>query len=152
MHVDGFRFDLASILSRDESGRPLENPPILWDIESDPGLADAKLVAEAWDAAGLYQVGSFMPSGRVTVCGRVTLPVLLSLRVCADGHHRLGLHGQRLIHVARLGRDLAARAGIDQPLDNNVVIRSKTVPDHAQSIHDRAEFHRAHLYDTVIIY
>ena len=60
MHVDGFRFDLASILSRDESGRPLENPPILWDIESDPGLADAKLVAEAWDAAGLYQVGSFI--------------------------------------------------------------------------------------------
>ena len=60
MHVDGFRFDLASILSRDESGRPLENPPILWDIESDPGLADTKLVAEAWDAAGLYQVGSFI--------------------------------------------------------------------------------------------
>ena len=60
MHVDGFRFDLASILSRDESGRPLENPPILWDIESDPGLADTKLIAEAWDAAGLYQVGSFI--------------------------------------------------------------------------------------------
>ncbi|MBV8225699.1 MAG: glycogen debranching protein GlgX [Verrucomicrobia bacterium] len=60
MHVDGFRFDLASILSRDESGRPLENPPILWDIDSDPGLADAKLIAEAWDAAGLYQVGSFI--------------------------------------------------------------------------------------------
>ena len=59
MHVDGFRFDLASILSRDESGRPLENPPILWDIDSDPGLADTKLIAEAWDAAGLYQVGSF---------------------------------------------------------------------------------------------
>jgi isoamylase len=60
MHVDGFRFDLASILSRDESGRPLENPPILWDIDSDPGLADTKLIAEAWDAAGLYQVGSFI--------------------------------------------------------------------------------------------
>ena len=60
MHVDGFRFDLASILSRDESGHPMENPPILWDIDSDPALADTKLIAEAWDAAGLYQVGSFI--------------------------------------------------------------------------------------------
>jgi isoamylase len=60
MHVDGFRFDLASILSRDASGHPLPNPPVLWDIESDPALAGAKLFAEAWDAAGLYQVGSFV--------------------------------------------------------------------------------------------
>jgi isoamylase len=60
MHVDGFRFDLASILSRDEVGRPLPNPPVLWDIESDPLLAGTKLIAEAWDAAGLYQVGSFI--------------------------------------------------------------------------------------------
>jgi isoamylase len=60
MHVDGFRFDLASILSRDESGNPLPNPPVLWDIESDPLLAGTKLIAEAWDAAGLYQVGSFV--------------------------------------------------------------------------------------------
>ena len=60
MHVDGFRFDLASILSRDETGRPLENPPVLWDIESDPVLAGTKRIAEAWDAAGLYQVGSFI--------------------------------------------------------------------------------------------
>ena len=60
MHVDGFRFDLASILSRGEDGRPLPNPPILWDIESDPALAGTKLIAEAWDAAGLYQVGSFI--------------------------------------------------------------------------------------------
>jgi isoamylase len=59
MHVDGFRFDLASVLSRDESGRPLRRPPVLWDIESDPVLAGTKLIAEAWDAAGLYQVGSF---------------------------------------------------------------------------------------------
>jgi isoamylase len=59
MHVDGFRFDLASILDRDETGRPLENPPVLWDIDSDPVLAGTKLIAEAWDAAGLYQVGSF---------------------------------------------------------------------------------------------
>jgi glycogen operon protein len=60
MHVDGFRFDLASILSRDEAGRPMPNPPVLWDIESDPLLAGTKLIAEAWDAAGLYQVGSFI--------------------------------------------------------------------------------------------
>ena len=60
MHVDGFRFDLASVLSRDEMGRPLPNPPVLWDIESDPLLAGTKLIAEAWDAAGLYQVGSFV--------------------------------------------------------------------------------------------
>jgi isoamylase len=60
MHVDGFRFDLASILARDESGQLMPNPPVLWDIESDPALAGAKLIAEAWDAAGLYQVGSFI--------------------------------------------------------------------------------------------
>ncbi|HKI34149.1 MAG TPA: glycogen debranching protein GlgX [Gemmataceae bacterium] len=60
MHVDGFRFDLASILTRDASGHPLPNPPVLWDIESDPALAGTKLLAEAWDAAGLYQVGSFV--------------------------------------------------------------------------------------------
>jgi isoamylase len=60
MHIDGFRFDLASILTRDEAGRPLANPPVLWDIESDPLLAGTKLIAEAWDAAGLYQVGSFV--------------------------------------------------------------------------------------------
>jgi glycogen operon protein len=60
MHVDGFRFDLASILSRDEQGHPLANPPIVWDIETDPVLAGTKLIAEAWDAAGLYQVGTFV--------------------------------------------------------------------------------------------
>ena len=60
MHVDGFRFDLASILTRDATGKVLPNPPVLWDIESDPMLAGTKLIAEAWDAAGLYQVGSFV--------------------------------------------------------------------------------------------
>jgi isoamylase len=60
MHVDGFRFDLASILSRDSSGHLMSTPPVLWDIESDPELAGTKLIAEAWDAAGLYQVGSFI--------------------------------------------------------------------------------------------
>ena len=60
MHVDGFRFDLASILARDTSGEVMPNPPVLWDIESDPALAGTKMIAEAWDAAGLYQVGSFV--------------------------------------------------------------------------------------------
>ncbi len=60
MHVDGFRFDLASILSRDSQGHVMPTPPVLWDIESDPVLAGTKLIAEAWDAAGLYQVGSFV--------------------------------------------------------------------------------------------
>lgn len=60
MHVDGFRFDLASVMARDKKGRPQDDPPILWAIESDPVLARTKLIAEAWDAAGLYQVGSFI--------------------------------------------------------------------------------------------
>ncbi len=60
MHVDGFRFDLAAVLSRDEQGRLLASPPVLLDIESDPVLANVKLIAEAWDAAGLYQVGGFV--------------------------------------------------------------------------------------------
>jgi isoamylase len=61
--VDGFRFDLASILARDSSGHVMPNPPVLWDIESDPDLAGTKMIAEAWDAAGLYQVGSFVGDG-----------------------------------------------------------------------------------------
>jgi glycogen operon protein len=60
MHVDGFRFDLASILARDLEGHVLANPPVLWDIETDPVLSGVKIIAEAWDAAGLYQVGSFI--------------------------------------------------------------------------------------------
>ncbi len=59
MHVDGFRFDLASVLSRDTTGEPSNNPPILWMINTDPALAGTKIIAEAWDAAGLYQVGNF---------------------------------------------------------------------------------------------
>ncbi|MEU1289229.1 alpha-amylase family glycosyl hydrolase [Kitasatospora sp. NPDC005856] len=58
-HVDGFRFDLASVLVRAPDGTPLENPPLLEAIAADPVLRDTKLIAEAWDAAGLYQVGSF---------------------------------------------------------------------------------------------
>ncbi|MCI9681186.1 MAG: glycogen debranching protein GlgX [Lachnospiraceae bacterium] len=57
--VDGFRFDLASILSRNEDGTPMSNPPLLQSLAFDPILGDVKLIAEAWDAGGLYQVGSF---------------------------------------------------------------------------------------------
>jgi glycogen operon protein len=58
-HVDGFRFDLASVLSRDRNGELLPNPPLVETIAEDPLLADTKIIAEAWDAAGAYQVGSF---------------------------------------------------------------------------------------------
>jgi glycogen operon protein len=58
-HIDGFRFDLASILSRDQNGELLPNPPVVERIAEDPLLADTKVIAEAWDAAGAYQVGSF---------------------------------------------------------------------------------------------
>ena len=57
--VDGFRFDLASILGRNEDGSPMENPPLVKNLAYDSLLADTKLIAEAWDAGGLYQVGSF---------------------------------------------------------------------------------------------
>jgi len=64
MHVDGFRFDLASILGRGRDGEVLPNPPLIEAIAADPVMADVKLIAEAWDAAGLYQVGSFPSWGR----------------------------------------------------------------------------------------
>jgi glycogen operon protein len=63
-HIDGFRFDLAAILGRDPYGAPLPNPPLLETLAYDPILAKCKLVAEAWDAGGLYQVGSFPAYGR----------------------------------------------------------------------------------------
>ena len=64
MHVDGFRFDLASILGRGRDGEVLPNPPLIEAIAADPVMAGVKLIAEAWDAAGLYQVGSFPSWGR----------------------------------------------------------------------------------------
>jgi len=63
MHVDGFRFDLGSILGRDSQGNLLANPPVIESIAEDPILRDTKIIAEAWDAGGAYQVGSF-PGGR----------------------------------------------------------------------------------------
>jgi glycogen operon protein len=59
MHVDGFRFDEASVLSRGPNGAPMRYPPVLWQIELEDALADVKIIAEAWDAGGLYQVGKF---------------------------------------------------------------------------------------------
>ena len=59
MHVDGFRFDLASVLSRGEDGEPLYHAPVLWNIEFSNVLSETRIIAEAWDAAGLYQVGDF---------------------------------------------------------------------------------------------
>ncbi|MBU1567032.1 MAG: isoamylase, partial [Proteobacteria bacterium] len=64
MHVDGFRFDLASILGRDQQGNVLANPPMIEVIGEDPVLRNTKMIAEAWDAAGLYQVGSFSTDSR----------------------------------------------------------------------------------------
>lgn len=64
MHIDGFRFDLASILGRDVNGEVLADPPLLEMISKDPILANTKLIAEAWDAAGLNQVGNFPSYGR----------------------------------------------------------------------------------------
>jgi len=63
-HIDGFRFDLASILSRDEKGAPMTSPPLLEVLAHDAILSECKLIAEAWDAGGLYQVGSFPAWGR----------------------------------------------------------------------------------------
>ena len=62
MHVDGFRFDLASILARDENGVPIPNSPTLLDIDSNPRLAETKIIAEPWDAGGLYQLGNIAGS------------------------------------------------------------------------------------------
>lgn len=58
-HIDGFRFDLATIMGRNEDGSPMQNPPLLKQLAFDPLLGDTKLIAEAWDAGGLYQVGNF---------------------------------------------------------------------------------------------
>ena len=58
-HVDGFRFDLGSVLSRGPGGAPMDTPPVLWNIELSKVLSETKVIAEAWDAGGLYQVGRF---------------------------------------------------------------------------------------------
>ncbi len=91
MHVDGFRFDLAAILSRGEDGEPLSDPPVLWEIETDPVLAGTKLIAEAWDAGGLYQVGSFVGDRWVEWNGRFRDDVRAFVK--GDPGHGAGAHG-----------------------------------------------------------
>jgi len=107
MHVDGFRFDLASILGRDRHGEVLSNPPMVEIIAEDPVLAHTKIIAEAWDAAGLYQVGSFSASARwaewnghfrddvrAFLCGRENTVATLATRIAGSadlyqrGDHR----------------------------------------------------------------
>jgi isoamylase len=105
MHVDGFRFDLASILARDSAGQVMSEPPVLWDIESDPVLAGTKMIAEAWDAAGLYQVGSFVGDSWKEWNGRFRDDVRSffrgdegSVRIFADrllGSHEIFWHEER---------------------------------------------------------
>ncbi|MDY0389658.1 MAG: glycogen debranching protein GlgX [Desulfobulbus oligotrophicus] len=97
MHVDGFRFDLASILGRDGNGNVLTNPPVVERIAEDPVLAHTKIIAEAWDAAGLYQVGHFSPHHRwaewngrfrddvrAFMCGRLGMVPALATRIAGS--------------------------------------------------------------------
>ena len=102
-HVDGFRFDLASILSRDRNGDLLPNPPVVEAIAEDPLLADTKIIAEAWDAAGAYQVGTFAqpPLGRMErPLSRRPAPLLAR----RSGHDRPAGHA-----AGRLERPLSVR-------------------------------------------
>jgi isoamylase len=99
MHVDGFRFDLAAVLERDESGHLMPNPPVLWDIESDPDLAGTKLIAEAWDAAGLYKVGSFIGDSWRELNGRFRDDVRNFLR---GEKNSVGLFADRLLGSAAI--------------------------------------------------
>jgi len=99
MHVDGFRFDLAAILERGESGQLIPNPPVLWDIESDPELAGIKLIAEAWDAAGLYKVGSFIGDSWREWNGRFRDDVRNFLR---GEKNSVGLFADRLLGSAAI--------------------------------------------------
>ena len=93
-HIDGFRFDLASILSRDQAGNLLQNPPLVEMIAEDPLLTDTKIIAEAWDAAGAYQVGSFGDSDRwVEWNGRYRDDVR---RFWRGDHHMQGAMATRL--------------------------------------------------------
>ena len=101
IHVDGDRFDLASILTRDEAGRPLPNPPVLWDIETDPLLAGTTLIAAAWDAAGIEALRSLrsrfllhgMPNAGYPVPPRASAFLVLPLRADSRQHPATGVQG-----------------------------------------------------------
>ncbi|MFM2479475.1 glycogen debranching protein GlgX [Celerinatantimonas sp. MCCC 1A17872] len=94
MHVDGFRFDLASVLMRDSQGQVLNDPPLLWSIDSDPILAGTKIIAEAWDAGGLYQVGQFVGDRWNEWNGLFRDDVRAFLR---GDNHRVGAFANRLM-------------------------------------------------------
>ena len=83
--VDGFRFDLASILGRNEDGSPMEKPPLLQQLAFDPILGDVKLIAEAWDAGGLYQVGKFPSWNRWAAVSYTHLDVYKRQEECGAG-------------------------------------------------------------------
>ena len=102
-HVDGFRFDLASILSRDQQGHLKPNPPLVEAIAEDPLLSDTKIIAEAWDAAGAYQVGSFGDPALNTIrIGRIHNAIRIKITT--------GL--EALKHVKNLfGKDCVRRCG-----------------------------------------
>ncbi len=104
MHVDGFRFDLASVLGRDGAGRLLANAPLLARIAEDPILRDVKIIAEAWDAAGAYQVGSFSERRWAEWNGRYRDHVR---RFWRGDNGFLGLFAQRLCGSA----DIYANSG-----------------------------------------
>lgn len=104
-HIDGFRFDLASVLSRDEKGNPMENPPILWSIDSEPMLAKTMLIAEAWDAAGLYQTDDFAGDKWITWNGKFR-DVMRKFIKGDEGLSHLATMKFTSIHLKNLGRHL----------------------------------------------
>ncbi len=103
-HIDGFRFDLAAILGRAQDGSPLSNPPLLESLAHDPVLGKCKLIAEAWDAGGLYQVGSFPAYGRWAEWNgkyRDTLRRLLKGEEGLIGDLSQGLQGSPDLYASR---------------------------------------------------
>ena len=88
MHVDGFRFDEGSVLSRGEDGSPLEHPPVIWAIELDDILGKSKVIAEAWDAAGLYQIGYFPGARWAEWNGKYRDCIRRFIKGDANGHPR----------------------------------------------------------------
>ena len=113
-HVDGFRFDLASILGRNEDGSPMTNPPILERLACDPVLSDVKLIAEAWDAGGLYQIGGFSYRGRWAEWnGRYRDDLRDFLKGDLPRHLRPGAAGIQRLHKLP---DLPRRLHTERPL------------------------------------
>jgi glycogen operon protein len=132
MHVDGFRFDLASVLGRDRAGNLLTNPPLLERIAEDPILRDVKIIAEAWDAAGAYQVGSFSERRWAGWNGRYRDDVR---RFWRGDEGCLGVFAQRICGSA----DLYARSGKGPESSINFI----TCHD-GFTLHDLVSYRRKH--------